>query len=264
MTDVATSTIAQLLFRRPVPARTGAAHQDRLCRTILARAQARVPADPAIRHEAEPPAPPQRGTAAAPAERPPRERDHPTQANRSRLGRLPPLPPETGPAPADLDRMLRRLERSLAARDAPGARADRARDHRPAIPTGDAPMPGPSQRPLRQGDGTAAARAAVAARFPPIIETPADLPDLPRRGPRLWNQGAGPARPAHMSVPLRLACHAINATVMVLVLPVGAAMMIYALLRGENLNASARMLALMGLAVGLQHSPVGAQILALI
>lgn len=49
---------------------------------------------------------------------------------------------------------------------------------------------------------------------------------------------------------LRLAAHMIDATLMVLLLPVGAAMMVYSLTRGANLTTSARALAVTGVALG--------------
>ncbi len=47
------------------------------------------------------------------------------------------------------------------------------------------------------------------------------------------------------STALRLAAHTINATMIVIAMPVGMAAMTYTMLRGENLTASARMMALL-------------------
>lgn len=52
------------------------------------------------------------------------------------------------------------------------------------------------------------------------------------------------------SGPMRLAAHLVDATLMVIALPVGAAMMIYGLSRGADFTNSARALALSGTAVG--------------
>ena len=52
---------------------------------------------------------------------------------------------------------------------------------------------------------------------------------------------------------MRLAAHLIDATLMVVALPVGAAMMVYSLSRGANLNTSARALAISGLGIGVVH-----------
>jgi hypothetical protein len=65
------------------------------------------------------------------------------------------------------------------------------------------------------------------------------------------------------SVKLRLAAQAINATMVCVSLPVGAAVMAYSFLRGENINASARILALLGLAVGAQNTGIGPDVLGL-
>jgi len=51
-----------------------------------------------------------------------------------------------------------------------------------------------------------------------------------------------------------------NATLMVVALPVGAGLMTYGLLRGENLRLSARAVALIGAAIGVLQSPVAPMI----
>ena len=62
---------------------------------------------------------------------------------------------------------------------------------------------------------------------------------------------AGRAEPA--SPLLRVAAHLIDATLMMIALPVGAAMMIYSLSRGPDLSNSARALAISGTGLGLLH-----------
>lgn len=57
------------------------------------------------------------------------------------------------------------------------------------------------------------------------------------------------ARQARPSVPLRLATHAIGLSLVATALPVGAAMMTYNLLRGEDMQMTARMTTLTGLAL---------------
>jgi hypothetical protein len=59
--------------------------------------------------------------------------------------------------------------------------------------------------------------------------------------------------PKAASAPLRMAAHLIDATVMVLLLPVGAAMMVYSLTRGADLNTSARVMTLTALGMGAAH-----------
>lgn len=64
----------------------------------------------------------------------------------------------------------------------------------------------------------------------------------------------GCATPEEPTAPLlRIAAHVIDATLMVVALPVGAAMMVYSLSRGADLNTSARALAISGTGLGLLH-----------
>jgi hypothetical protein len=63
------------------------------------------------------------------------------------------------------------------------------------------------------------------------------------------------------SAPMRLAAHMIDATLMVVALPVGAAMMIYSLSRGANLNTSARAMALSGIGIAIVQKVGAAGIL---
>lgn len=81
------------------------------------------------------------------------------------------------------------------------------------------------------------------------IDAEADLPPVDLMG---FDEIVSEARPA--SSALRLAAHIIDATLMVLLLPVGGAMMIYSLTRGANLTTSARALAVTGVALGVGHS----------
>lgn len=98
-----------------------------------------------------------------------------------------------------------------------------------------------------------------------------DLPDLPH--PDLAQAAAIRAalyaplpedEVARPTVQLRLAAHAMNATLMVVALPVGASLMTYTLLRGENLRLSARAMALIGAGIGVLQSPFGEALLPLI
>lgn len=109
----------------------------------------------------------------------------------------------------------------------------------------------------------------VVAPWQAGIDIANTLPDLPRPDlseaqmirMALYNSPTGVTGP---STELRLATHAMNATMMVFALPIGASMMTYSILRGENLHASARMLAIIGTLAGLQYSPFGVQILTMI
>ncbi len=120
-----------------------------------------------------------------------------------------------------------------------------------------------------------AVRARMFLRPVAVDEKPAetitianDMPDLPE--PRLNDVQrvraalyASDTDQTRSSVKLRLATHAINATLIVIALPVGASMMTYSLLRGESLTTSARALAIMGTLIGLQYSPVGHQVMSM-
>ncbi len=66
------------------------------------------------------------------------------------------------------------------------------------------------------------------------------------------------------STQLRLAVHAMNATMIVVFLPVGAAMMTYSILRGEDMRVSGRLLVLAGTIMALGQSDVGRQVISLI
>ncbi len=62
------------------------------------------------------------------------------------------------------------------------------------------------------------------------------------------------------STQMRLAVHAMNATMIVVLLPVGAAMMTYSILRGEDMRRSGRMMALTGLVLAAGQSQFGQQV----
>jgi hypothetical protein len=63
--------------------------------------------------------------------------------------------------------------------------------------------------------------------------------------------------PETKSAPIRLAAHLIDATLMIVALPVGVAMMIYGLSRGADLHNSARALAISGTGIGLLQTAGG-------
>jgi hypothetical protein len=132
--------------------------------------------------------------------------------------------------PALFDRLREELaERRQAQIE---ARADRARARRAA--------------PLRVVDAADVSRmfqrldATLAARRTLRPEAGEEGLDFGPEG-----EGRGPA-----SAPIRLAAHLIDATLMVIALPIGAAMMIYGLTRGADIHTSARALALSGTGIG--------------
>jgi hypothetical protein len=166
-------------------------------------------------------------------------------------------------APADYDRILDELEgRLLMQRQATEAR------NTPALSGRSLPVPGRLARYRRNARARRMNRDA-APHQGPVIDIANNLPDLPGADlteaqmirMALYNTKTGITGP---STELRLATHAMNATMMVIALPIGASMMTYSILRGENLHASARMLAIIGTLAGLEYSPFGAQLLSMI
>jgi hypothetical protein len=154
------------------------------------------------------------------------------------------------PDAIELPRILAQYDARLAARQTHGDRA--------------APGSAGVRRPRRRG----AARPAPSpgtAQGPAPLQVANDMPQIPQ--PRLSEAAAIRAalydplpeeeRAPAMPPTLRLAAHAMNATLLVIALPVGASLMTYSLLRGENLHLSARALAVMGLLVGLMQLPMG-------
>jgi hypothetical protein len=72
-----------------------------------------------------------------------------------------------------------------------------------------------------------------------------------------------PAAVAPPSTQMRLAVHAMNATMTVVFLPMGAAVMTYSILRGEDMKLSGRLMALTGTALALGHSSFGQHVLSM-
>ncbi|WP_373353259.1 hypothetical protein [Pseudoroseicyclus sp. CXY001] len=103
------------------------------------------------------------------------------------------------------------------------------------------------------GPGTPGARAPMppANREPEMEENSLQTADQLRRA--LYADEDTEAEDAPPSKVLRLAAHTINASVMVIALPVGASLMVYSCLRGENLTLSARAMAITGITVGLMR-----------
>lgn len=70
--------------------------------------------------------------------------------------------------------------------------------------------------------------------------------------------------PPHLVSPqLRLAAHTMNATLIMVALPVGAAMLTYSVLRGENMRLTTAALVATGFASTLLQSPFGQQLAAI-
>lgn len=65
------------------------------------------------------------------------------------------------------------------------------------------------------------------------------------------------------STQMRLAAHCMNATLIVVWAPLGAAVMTYSLLKGEDMRLSSRLMAVAGTLFALAHSPVGETVAAM-
>lgn len=105
-----------------------------------------------------------------------------------------------------------------------------------------------------------------------------DVPDLPRQRnaeltrvraalyaePETVVAGMAPADGEQVvySTQMRLAAHCMNATLILVWAPLGAAVMTYSVLRGENMRLSARMMAVAGTIFALANSPVGQTVAA--
>lgn len=140
------------------------------------------------------------------------------------------------------------------------AMAGRSRDEQ----TGPDPV-----RQTRSAPGRARSRKS---RPRPVLETnwlrpgvPAnDMPDVPaaateeatRIRAALYEEAAQ-ATSKGDSAQIRLAAHVMNATIMIMSLPIGASVMTYSLLRGGNLRSSARVMALVGIAIGVSQMMFG-------
>lgn len=95
--------------------------------------------------------------------------------------------------------------------------------------------------------------------------TPPRAPDMDRlRNVRSALYDATEEDSPRDSLQLRLASHAMNCTLLAVNLPVGAAVMTYSLLRGENIGLSARAMALTGAAMVFLQSGLGDRLSALL
>lgn len=96
-----------------------------------------------------------------------------------------------------------------------------------------------------------------------------DSPDLPKRAEtELDRVRAALYPPPAVASPtetaqMRLAAQAMNATLILVWMPLGVAAMTYSLIKGENIGFSARMMALTGTLIGWSQTPFGQQVVAL-
>ena len=121
---------------------------------------------------------------------------------------------------------------------------------------------------------TARARARAKARARALASPPSEIandrPTLPqphnRELARLRDalyQADAAEIPAPMSTQLRLTAHALNATLILVWAPLGAAVMTYSLLKGEDMKLSARLMVLTGLFATAIEGTIGQHMAAL-
>lgn len=125
-----------------------------------------------------------------------------------------------------------------------------------------APKPGP--------DAGAPGAKAKARTSPPKAAPSNDQPQIPRQRNlelervRTALYPAPTPPPPHLVSPqLRLAAHTMNATLIMVALPVGAAMLTYSVLRGENMRLTTAALVATGFASTLLQSPFGQQLVSI-
>ena len=104
--------------------------------------------------------------------------------------------------------------------------------------------------------------AAHQTLMPGFGEAANDQPDLPLLKSEELARLRGALYPivedeAVYSTQMRLAAHCMNATLILVWAPLGAAVMTYSVLKGENMRLSSRMMAVAGTMFALAHSPVG-------
>lgn len=145
------------------------------------------------------------------------------------------------------------------------------------------PDPQPKPQPAAEPEAPQAAKPAPqpAKRSKPRKAVPRadagqatmanDHPDLPRlHDPELARLRAALYEPQAADLPkppsaqMRLAVHAMNATLIVVYAPLGAAVMTYALLKGEDMKLSARLLMLTGSISMMVQTSLGQSVAALV
>ncbi|MCF1709665.1 hypothetical protein L0V05_12660 [Tabrizicola sp. J26] len=114
-------------------------------------------------------------------------------------------------------------------------------------------------------DQTVTVPAAVAANDRPDLPLPM-IDELARLRAALYPEepvttAEETARP---TTAMRLAVHAMNATLITVYAPVGAAVMTYSILKGEDMRLSGRMMALAGAFLALTNTPMAHQVMAAI
>lgn len=196
---------------------------------------------------------------------------------------LPKLAPAAPPARPENSGKLHRgaLLPPLAAPESQprkGGSADQSAQHHGAKPTF---LPGPPGSGLSQSPVLRALtrlRPAPRTRVRPATEAmptaqpkavARDIPNLPpQRDDALIRLRAAIYSPDPVasdvpSTQIRLAAHCFNATLILVWMPLGAAMMTYSILKGEDIRLSSRLIAVVGAVVMLAHSPYGSAVKAI-
>jgi hypothetical protein len=166
------------------------------------------------------------------------------------------------------------LTEALPPRPAPAADAPAAASGRPRrvqARTGRATFADPADLPriLARFDATLAARRA-GRPDPAPAEIANDLPHIPAPDIAVMTElrnalcrEAEQADPRRRPI-MRLAAHTLDATLMVVALPVGAAMMTYSIGKGASLRASAMAMALCGIGIGTLQAIGATEILSVV
>lgn len=122
--------------------------------------------------------------------------------------------------------------------------------------------PEPPLRPAKRAVRAIARQPAPTAVMPAVANDAPHIP--PRRNAELARLREALYPPVldgeimpPLSTQMRLAVHALNATLILVWAPLGAAVMTYSLLKGEDIRLSARIMAMTGTLFALSQSPVG-------
>lgn len=128
-------------------------------------------------------------------------------------------------------------------------------------------------RPALQKTNSANTAKTGPAHTPAGLQAANDSPDLPKRPERELDRVRAALYPpdpakavAHDDVEtpqMRLAAQAMNATLIMVWMPLGVAAMTYSLIKGEKMAFSARMMALTGALAAWSQTPLGQQVAAL-
>lgn len=126
--------------------------------------------------------------------------------------------------------------------------------------------PGPDLQ-MQAGQTPVSALSAILPGAPTDRPAANDRPDLPRHhDPELQRLRAAlyeDVEEVMPSVPMRLAVHAMNATLIMVWLPLGAAAMTHGLLKGEDMRLASRLMVLTGTIGALAQTPWGHQVVAM-